>query len=195
MASLATLNPERSRRLAIGILVAVIAAATLVVLAPVWMLNRHYNEALDDYVGKLGRYARIAGTRAELTKQLDAMRLREPRKSFLRGPTGPLAAAEAQEAIRGIVERTGGKLITMQPPVTRDDGRYRAVSVNVQLTANIIALRAILHGIETNVPYLFVDSLSVRSQVPANFKPNPGAEPEMFVQMDVTGYLIPAAAP
>ena|SRR2546423_32045 len=195
MAALAAMNPSQSRRLAVGILVAAIAMAAAIVVAPVWMLNRHYNEALADYTGKLGRYARIAGTRSDVAKQLEAMRAKEPRRNFLRGPTAPLAAAETQEAIRAIIERSGGKLITMQPPVTKDDGRYRAITVNVQLTANIIALRAILHAIETNVPYLFIDNLSVRSQVPGNFKPNPGSEPEMFVQVDVTGYLIPAAAP
>jgi len=195
MATLASLNPVQSRRLAIAILVAVVAAAAAIVLAPVWIGNRHYNAALDDYSDKLERYGRIAGTRAQIARQLEATRAKEPRKNFLRGPTVPLGAAETQEAIRSIVERSGGKLITMQPPVTKDEGRYRAVTVNVQLTANIIALRAILHAIETNVPFLFVDSLSIRSQVPGNFKPVPGAEPEVFVQMDVTGYLIPAPAP
>jgi len=194
MATLATMNPEQSRRLAVGILVAAVAALLAIVVSPVWILNRHYNEALDDYYGKLARYGRIAGTRADVTKQLEAMRLKETRKNFLRGPTAPLAAAETSEAIRAIVERSGAKLITMQPPTTKDDGRYRAVTVNVQMTANIIALRSILHAIETNVPYLFVDTLSVRSQVPGNYKPVPGGEPEMFVMMDVTGYLIPPAA-
>ena len=194
MATLAALNPVQSRRLAIVILVAVVAAAAAIVLAPVVIGNRHYNAALDDYSDKLERYARIAGSRAQIAKQLEAIRAKEPKKNFLRGPTVPLAAAETQEAIRGIVERSGGKLITMQPPQTKDEGRYRAVSVNVQITANIIALRAILHAIETNVPFLFVDNLSIRSQVPGNFKPVAGSEPEMFVQMDVTGYVIPVPA-
>ncbi len=195
MATLTAMNPEQSRRFAVGILVAAIAAVLAIIVAPVWILNSHYNEALDDYGTKLERFGRIAGTRADVTKQLEAMRTKETRKNFLRGPTAPLAAAETQETIRAIVERNGAKLITMQPPTTRDDGRYRAVTVNVQLTANIIALRSILHAIEANVPYLFVDTLSVRSQVPGNFKPVPGSEPEMFVMMDVTGYLITPAAP
>ena len=194
MATLAALNPEQSRRLAIGVLIAVTVAVVLTVVAPVWMLNRHYNEALQDYSTKLERYTRIAGTRADVARQLDAMRTREPRRNFLRGSTAPLAAAEVQEAIRAIVERSGGKLITMQPPQTKDEARYRAVTVNVQLTANNVALRAILNAIETNVPYLFVDSLSVRSSVPANYKPSPGVEPEMYVQMDVTGYIVTTAA-
>jgi hypothetical protein len=61
------------------------------------------------------------------------------------------------------------------------------------MTANIFALRKILHAIENYTPYLFVDNLLVRSQVPGNFKPGPGAEPEMFVQFDVYGYALPTS--
>ena len=39
-------------------------------------------------------------------------------------------------------------------------------------------------------PDVPVDNLTVRSQVPGNFRPQPGAEPEMFVQFDVSGYAL-----
>lgn len=42
------------------------------------------------------------------------------------------------------------------------------------------------------MPYLFVDNLSVRTQVQPNFRPQPGAEPEMFVVLDVSGYALTA---
>ena len=78
----------------------------------------------------------------------------------------------------------------MQSPTAKEDGRYRQITVNVQLTANIVALRKILYAIENHTPFLFVDSLQVRTQVPPNFKPQPGQEPEMFVMLDVTGYAL-----
>jgi general secretion pathway protein M len=184
----ANLNPEQSRRLAIGLLFAAIVAAIAIVAIPLWMLNRHYETALQESLSMLERYRRIAASRSELTTQLEAMRHIEPQRYFLRQGAPALSAAEAQEAIRNLVEASGGRLITMQAPTGRDDGRYRQVTVTVQLTANVIALRKLLHAIETRTPYLFVDSLMVRSQVPANFKPGPGAEPEMFVQLEVSGY-------
>ncbi len=102
---------------------------------------------------------------------------------------GPaLSAAEASEALRSLIESGGGRLITMQAPTYKDEGRYRQISVNVQLTANIFALRKIVNAIETNVPYLFVDNLTVRTTVPSSFRPQPGQEPEVFVQLDVSGY-------
>jgi general secretion pathway protein M len=66
--------------------------------------------------------------------------------------------------------------------------------VNVQLTGTIFALRKILHAIENNQPALFVENLQVRSQVPANYRPNPGQEPDVYMQMDVSGFTVQAPA-
>ena len=188
-----TLNPPHSRRLAVGLLAGVLVVIALAVALPVWLLHRYYDEAIADSAGKLERYSRIAGTRQEVARQLEAMRAREPRRFFLRPGAAALSAAEAQEAIRGIVEGNGGKLISMQPPTSKEDGRYRQITSNVQIQANIFALRKILHAIETSVPYLFVDNLSVRTQVPPGYRPQPGNEPEMFVTFDVAGYALTGA--
>ena len=188
--ALANLPPKQSRALAIGLLLAAIVLVVAAVAIPVWMLNRHYDVALADYTGKLERFGRIASTRPDLARHLDAVRGKDARKFFLRSGATALSAAEAQEAVRHIVEANGGRLITMQAPSSRDEGRYRQITVNVQLTANIFAVRKILHAIETNVPYLFVDNLMIRSQVPSNHRPAPGQEPEVFVHFDVTGYAL-----
>ncbi len=184
------LTPPQSRRLAVALLLSLVAAAVAVVAIPVWMAHRHYDRAIAEATDRLERYRRIAATRPEVARQLEAMRASDPRRLFLRSGAAALSAAEAQEAMRAVIENNGGRLITMQAPTSKDEGRYRQVTVNVQLTANIFALRKILHAIESHTPYLFVDSLMVRSQVPATFKPGPGAEPEMFVQLDVTGFAI-----
>ena len=190
MAAVSSMTPVQRRRLAVAILVAFAVAIVLVIALPVWMLNRHYDEALRDNADRIERYSRIAGTRPAISKELDAIRAKETRRYFLRAGASALSAAEAGEAIRTLVESSGARLITMQAPTSRDDGRYRQITVNVQLTANILALRKLLGAIENNVPYLFVDNLVVRSQVPANFKPQPGVEPEMFVQFDISGYAL-----
>jgi general secretion pathway protein M len=183
-------DPHRSRQLAVGLLVAAVVAIVAAIAIPEWLLHRHYDAAVADSLDKLDRFRRIAGTRPQVARQLEAMATRDPRKFFLRTGAAALSAAEAQEAIRSLVESSGGRLITMGAPSSREEGRYRQVTVNVQLTANIFALRKIINTIESNTPYLFVDNVTVRTQVPAAFKPAPGAEPEMFVQFDVSGYAI-----
>lgn len=188
--NLRSLSPEQSRRLAIGILVGVILLALAAVAIPVWLAHRHYDKALAEMTDRLDRYRRIATTRPEVVRNLEAVRAKEARRFFLRPGGSALSAAEVQEAVRQIIEANAARLITMQVPASKDEGRYRQVVVNVQLTANIQSLRKILHRVEAGTPLLFVDNLMVRSQVPSTFKPGPGAEPEMFVQFDVYGYSV-----
>jgi len=185
------MNPTQSRRLAILLAVLAIAAIIAAIAGPVWMAHRWYDRNLAEATDKLERYRRVAAMRPEVAKQLDALRNKDTRRFFLRSGAAALSGAEASEAIRTLVEGAGARLISVQAPPAKDDGRYRQVTVNVQMTANIFALRKILHAVENHTPYLFVDNLLVRSQVPGNFKPGPGAEPEMFVQFDVYGYALP----
>ena len=187
------MNPTQSRRLAILLAFGALAAIIAAIGIPVWLGHRYYDKHLAETTDKLERYKRIAALRPEVATQLDALRNKDTRRFFLRSGAAALSGAEAQEAIRTLVEGAGARLISVQAPPAKDDGRYRQVTVNVQMTANIFALRKILHAIENHTPYLFVDNLLVRSQVPGNFKPGPGAEPEMFVQFDVYGYAIPSS--
>lgn len=188
------MSARNGPRAAAGLLLGVALALLALIVVPFYLLNRHYDAALADMADKLERYRRVAASRGTATQQLEAIRAIEPRKGFLRSGAPALSAAEAQEALRTIIEANGGKLITMQAPVAKEDGRYRQLTVNVQLSGTIFALRKIVHAIETNQPALFVENLQVRSQVPANFKPNPGAEPDVYMQMDVSGFSVPGSA-
>lgn len=183
----------KRRQLALALLAGAVLLGLAILVVPFWYWNRYYANALENYSSQLDRYRRIAAARPTAARDLELMRTHDPKRYFLRSGAAALSAAEAQEAMRSVVEANGGRLITMQAPNSRVEGRYRQVTVNVQLTANVVALRKILHAIESRTPYLFVDNLMVRSQVPSNFKPGPGSEPEMFVQFDVSGYSLEGA--
>jgi len=179
-------NP--GRRMAAALLVAAVVALVALFAVPTWVLYQRYDRELSARTEQLERFQRIAAARPEVARRLEAMRTKETRRFFLRQGAAALSAAEAQEIIRGIVESSGARLITMQALPAKDEGDYRQVATQVQLAANIFSLRSLLHRIETHVPYLFVDNLMVKTQVPGNFKPGPGAEPEMFVTFDAHGY-------
>lgn len=186
--SLATLPPQQSRRLAIGLLLGAIVAIIAIVAIPLWMMHRHYDAALAENADKLERYRRLAGTRPQVAKQLEAMRAKDTQRFFLRSGAASLSAAQASEVLRALIEQQGGRLVTMGAPVSKDEGRHRLVTVNVQLIANIFALRKIFYALETATPYLFIDNLTVRTQVAPGHRLTPGQEPEMFVNFDVSGY-------
>lgn len=191
--NLAAMNPVQRRRFAVGLAVGALALVIAAIAIPVWLVNRHYSTTLEADLAMLERYKRIVAIRPAVTRDLELVRAHDSRKFFLRSGAMALSAAEVQEALRALVDSGGGRLITMQAPSSRVDGRYRQVSVNVQLTANVIALRRILGAIESRQPMLFVENIMVRSQVPGNFKPGPGAEPEMFVSFDIVGYSLEGA--
>lgn len=182
------LSPERARSAALGILAGATLAVVALVTIPVYLGHRHYDKLVADSSDKLERFRRIAATRPHVVRSLEAVRAKESKKFYLRAGGAALAAAEVQETMRTLIEGSGAKTITMQVPAAKDEGRYRQVPVNVQLFANIVAMRRILHAVETGTPHLFIDNLVVRTQVPATFKPGPGEEREMFVQFDVYGY-------
>ena len=65
----------------------------------------------------------------------------------------------------------------------------------MQFFASTPALQKILYAIEGQPPYLTVENMTLR---PLNafrgFKPGPGQEPEVNVQLDVAGHAFAEAA-
>jgi len=190
MATLAhPLTPSRSRALALALLFVAVFVGLVLLLAPFLLLHRHYNVAIDSAQERLQRYRSISAQTPELQKALDALRAKQGRRFFLKNTAANLAGAELQDLVRAAVENNGGRITTVQITAPRDDGRFRQIGVNLQLFATTPNLQKILYAIETQQPYLVIENLTVR---PLNafrgFKPAPGAEPEVSVLLDVTGF-------
>jgi general secretion pathway protein M len=184
------LTKKQSRGLAVGILVLVVVILGLLVAVPARLLHRHYDQALDSQVEYLGRYQRIVATRGEIQAALDQLKKLDGRKHFLKNTGAALAASEIQELAKNLIESNSGRLISMQVVPQKEEGGYRRVTVNIQFYSNMSVLRKILYTLETAQPYLFVDNVSLRSQLNAYYKPNPGVEPEMIAQFDLSGYAL-----
>ena len=190
MATLARpLSPGQSRALALVLLVVAVLLGLALLLAPFLLLHRHYDVAIDSALDRLERYRRVAAQAPEYHKALDALRARNGRRLYLKNTATNLAGAELQDLVRAAVENNGGRITTIQITTPHDDGRFRQIGINLQLFATTPNLQKILYAIETQQPYLVVDNLTVR---PLNafrgFKPAPGAEPELNVLLDVSGF-------
>lgn len=194
-AILSRLSPAQSRALALALLVAAVALVLGLALAPVLLLHRHYDDAIELWTSRLGTYRRVAAQAPELRLALDAMRAKDGRRFFLRNTATNLAGAELQELVKGAIESGGGRITTSQSPAPREDGAFRQVVASVQFFATVPNLQRILHAIETREPYLVVENITIR---PTNafrgFKPAIGQDPEVNVQLDVTAWAMPEAA-
>jgi general secretion pathway protein M len=192
MATLALqLQPRQSRWLAVALLALAVVLAAAVLLAPFLLLHWHYDAAIDALESRLDVYRRVAAQTPELKKALDALRARDGRRFFLQNTAPNLAGAELQDLVRAAIENNGGRITTIQIAQPREEGRFRQIGVSVQLFATTPNLQKILYTLETQAPYALVDNITVR---PLNafrgFKPPPGAEPELSVMLDVSGFTL-----
>jgi hypothetical protein len=185
----ARMSPGQQRATALAILVGAVVAALALLLLPVLLLHRHYDEAIADTTDRVDRMRRVAAQAPELRRALDAMKARDGRRFFLKNTAPNLAGAELQELVKAAVENNGGRITTSQNTSARDDGRFKQIGVNVQFFATTPALQKILAALESQQPYAVVDGITVR---PLNafrgFKPAAGAEPEVNVQLDVVAF-------
>ena len=163
-------------------------------LGPIVLLHRHYDVAIADTTDRLERYRRVAAQAPDLRAgaRRDEAEGRPPLLSQEHGAE-PRRRRVGGPGARAI-ENNGGRITTSQNPAPRDEGRFRQTFVNVQFFATTPALAKILAALDTQVPYLVVDNLTVR---PLNafrgFKPAPGQEPELNVQLDVSAWAFPEA--
>ncbi|HEY3179783.1 MAG TPA: type II secretion system protein GspM [Casimicrobiaceae bacterium] len=185
----AKLSSAQQRALALAIFVAIVAVALFVLLGPVILMHRHYDRAIAETSDRVTHLRRIAAQAPELRRALDAMRERDGRRFFLKNMAPNLAGAELQELVKAAIESNGGRITTSQNTSPRDDGRFKQIGVNVQFFATTPALQKVLGALESQQPYLLVDNITVR---PLNafrgFKPGPGMEPEVNVQLDVSAF-------
>jgi hypothetical protein len=189
------LSPARQRALALGVLLILLVAAAAVLVLPVILLHRHYDLAIEDLSDKLVRYRRVAAQAPELRAALETVKAKDARRFYLRNTAPNLAAAELQETVKAAIENNGGRITTSQSTAARDDGRFKQIGVNVQFFATTPALQKVLATLETQQPYLVIENIAVR---PLNafrgFKPGPGQEPELNLQLDVSGWAYPEPA-
>ena len=194
-AFLARLTPPQSRALAVGLAVVVVAALLAAVLVPVLLLHRHYDTAIEQSTDRLTRFRRVAAQAPEFAKALDAVRERNGRRFFLKNTAANLASAELSEIVKAAIESSGGRITTSQNVQPKDDDRFKQVGANVQFFATTANLQKVLAALETQQPYIVVANITVR---PVNafrgFKPPPGQEPELIVQLDAVAWAYPEAA-
>lgn len=183
-------TPAANRAAALGLLLVAVVAAIAILALPAWWLFDRYDSAASQMARQLRSYTSLNQLRPNLMKAVETLKTGDTRKFFVKGTTAALAGADLQDVAKAVIEANNGRILSSQLLPHKDDSGVRQVNATIQMTANIQNLRQILHAMEGREPYLFLDNLTVRSQVPSGFKPQAGFEPEMFIQFDVSA-LIP----
>jgi general secretion pathway protein M len=185
------LSPKQSRALALSLLVLAVSAAVTAVALPTWLLHKRYDGYLEDYTNRLQRYRRVAALRPAIEEGMKAVEARAGRQYYLKSASVAASAAELQGLVTRIIETQNGKIISSQALPAKDEGKTAGpakAAISIQMNASIMPLLRILHTLESNQPYLFVDQLTVRAGQGRAYKPVAGVEPEYMVQITVSGF-------
>lgn len=196
---------DRDRWLALGLLLAALALAYMLLIHPWFTVPLR---ALDARIAELQE--RDARVRALLLQEPEIrQRLAEldaqgrTGAHFLNEATVELATAGLIQRLESVVESASaasrGCAILNRAPLTAEPppGRYRRVGVEVRLRCGNTETLAVLHALESARPYLFVDGLSITAQrffaVPGAAQPQEGG---LDVSFNLHGYLrpVPGAA-
>ncbi len=187
------LSPIQSRAVAVVLLLVVIATVVTAVALPTWLLHKRYDNYLEQYTDRLTRYRRVAALRPAIEQGMKAVEARASRQDYLKGTSPASAAAELQGLVTRIVETQKGRIISSQALPAKADGKSAEpakAAISILMNSTISSLLLVLHALETNQPYLFVDQLTVRAGQGRVYKPVPGVEPEYQVQLTVSGFAL-----
>lgn len=196
-----TLAPsERDRWLALGLLLAVLALAYVLLVHSWWTLPMR---AAGDRIASLQQRELRARMQLqqepEITRRLATARTMEARTpAFLLESTSELATAGLTQRLETVVLQAspGNRacVITNRSPLSESgQERFRRVTVQVRLRCGNDELAAVLHALETGSPRLFVNNLNILAQ---RFFVLPGqgrssSSGGLDVSFDLYGYLRP----
>ena len=182
-----------SRALALALLGAVLLGAYVLVIAPVVELYRETDDAIETAEILLQRHRTLAAQRSDLSARLDAETEQAAAiAGYLEGPSDPLALAQLQDRVKGVVEAAGGELRSTQilpaQAVDASPGTRRA-TLRVQMVVAIDGLAVILYELESGQPYVLIDELAVRSQRERRRGGGLDASPLLDVSLELSGFV------
>lgn len=180
--------PKSARPVALSLAALTGLLLVAAIAVPSWFLYERYDGAATKLTRQLKSYTSLNQQRPQLLKAVEELKGRDTKRYFVKGATAALAGADLQDAAKAVIEASGGRVLSSQLLPHKDEGAFRQVSATMQLAATMQNLRQVLHAIEGREPYMYLDNLTVRAQVPPGFKPQAGFEPEVFVQFDVSAY-------
>lgn len=181
-------SPQAQRSAALMILVLALLLISALIAVPVYKLHEHYDNALESLQFRFNKLRSVAAQKGEIQKGLASVKGENSARFFLKNSAPNLAGSELQDMVRAAVEKGGARLTSVQVAAPKEEGRYRQIVLNTQIIGNVMTVHKSLHALETVLPYVFVDNLRISSTQFRGARVNPGLEPEVTVQMDVSAY-------
>ena len=180
-----------------AILLFVITVILVYLLCFHWFIVRHrdYGTEISDLSVQLGRYQRVAAQKTQYESSLQDLENRQSDESlFLEGGDFNEAAAEMSERLGQMINTQAEdtcQIVSRQPVRPRVQERFQKVTVNVRMRCGIEDLKKVLYSLETSVPMVIADEVTVikpRTRRRAKNQANQ-ARTTLDIRFNMSGYL------
>lgn len=191
---------SRDRWVALGLLLAVLALAYLLLVHAWWTVPMQAESRRIDSLQQRELRARMQlRQEPQVDQALESVRQQQSRTAgFLPESSAQLATAGLIKRLETVVEQASpgnsACMIQNRSPLTEASReRYARVAVQVRLKCGVPETAAVLHALESGTPRLFVDNLNVLAQRYFNLAGRAGqGSGGLDVTFDLVGYLRPA---
>ncbi len=162
------------------------------IIYPWWSKMQFYTKAVDQSADHIQRYQRLLDSAPEQRKALKNLHQQLRQGKFFIGATNPeLAAAELQKRVKTIVTEAQGKLVSTQKVDTEEEGPTREIKVKVRMKGDVDALSRVLHELESQLPIVNINNVSIRSRRTVKGRRRNRVEGyELDVSFELVGYML-----
>ena len=183
------LDATLQRRLAVGILAAVVVAVLGVTVLPIWSANAARQQTLDDLNERLNRYERIAARDQALLPRYEALRAAQMASgNYLKSGTVAVAGAELQRRITDIAGTNQALILSTQILPAENETGFVRITIQVRLRGPLPAVLQSLYDIETDDVFMFLDNLSMHDRMAGRSTGQTGVRP-MEAEFDLIAYM------
>lgn len=186
---------QGNRRTAILLFVVVVILVYLLCFHWFFLRHREYSEDIAGLSEQLGRYERVAGQRDQYEALLRELENRRSDASlFLEGDDFNEAAAGMSERLSQMINTQAEdncKIVSRQPVRPRVEERFQKVTVNARLQCGIEDLKKILYSLETGVPMVLVEDITViKPRARRTSRNTPAVQAtNLDIRFNMSGYL------
>jgi general secretion pathway protein M len=190
------LSPQRSRLLAVGLLLILVLLLILLV-KPVLGSYLSYGERIESLENQLSIYQRLAAGLTDDEARLVSLRAAEPVTDLYLPQNKPaLAAAHLQQYLHSQVGRGGGQVISTQILTSGEAGPLQSIAIQVHMRGEIDDLVNLFYSLESGKPALFAENITIlanprrQSRVARrnNRRVEVQAVPALDIRFDLTGF-------
>jgi general secretion pathway protein M len=193
---MALVSTQENNRLT-AVLLFVITIIMLYLLCFHWFIMRHldYGNEISELSTQLGRFQQVAAQRPEYESLLQSLENRESNENlFLEGGDFNEAAAEMSERLSQMINTQAEdtcQIVSRQPVRPRIQERFQKVTVNVRMRCGIEDLKKVLYMLETSVPMVLTEELTIIKPRARRRTNSPAAQTQtaLDIRFNMSGYL------